>query len=524
MDGFDTLAVVIYAAAVLWIGIRVGRRSTTAADLQLAGRDLPAWAVLASLSATELSAATFIGVPAAAYTGDWSYLQFAFGALIGKLVVAVFVIPLFYRLEIVTGYGLLEQRFGPRTRRASAACFAAARILASGVRLFIAALAFAAVTGWSLEAAIVCLGFLAGAYTISGGLRAVVWTDTLQAALFLTSATTMLWILSGADHGGFAAIFEWAEAADRTRIFHLEPLFAVASARPLGVGIAGGFFLTLATHTTDHDMVQRLLGARSGAAGGWALAASALLNFPITALFLMLGTAIAYAHAITPPPYELADTNRVLPLFALHELPSGVRGLAFAGLFAAAMSSLDSAICAIATTWSVDIARPAVGDANSASRMRRASAVVCGLLIGSALAMAAYHRALANGAAGAAAPLSLVEFALSSMTILYGGLLGVFAWAIARPVPASSRDISGIVGLGAGAAVGLVLFLHPIALGRTSIAWPWWIPLAALCSLISIALVDAIGRRRVRSRARLGGLGDREKIEPDSAAPNATRN
>lgn len=495
MDAIDALALAIYAGAVLWIGLRVGGSRSDSADLQLAGRDLPAWAVLASLVATELSAATFIGVPAAAYAGDWSYLQFAIGALIGKLVVAALVIPLFYRLGIVTVYGLLAERFGPHTHRAAAACFIGGRILASGVRLFIAALAFAAVTGWSLEAAIIVCGLLAGAYTIRGGLRAVVWTDTLQAGVFLFAAAAILWILLGPDSlatgtgdaRGISALTSWAETGQRMRIFHLDPLFSLASARPLGVGIAGGFFLTLATHSTDHDMVQRLLAARTGAAGSWALAASALLNFPLTLLFLMLGTAIAHAHSVAPPPYEVGDGSRILPLFALHQLPSGVRGLAFAGLFAAAMSSLDSAICAIATTWSVDLAAPARSDADAVRRMRRASAVVCGLLIVAALAMSAYHRALATATAAAPA-LSLVEFALSSMTVLYGGLLGVFAWAIVRRE--SSADTAGIAGLMAGSGVGLLLFLHPIALGHSYIAWPWWIPLGAACALATTALVQ----------------------------------
>ena len=108
--------------------------------------------------------------------------------------------------------------------------------------------------------------------------------------------------------------------------------------------------------------------------------------------------------------------------------------------------------------------------------------------------MAAYHRALTAAPAQADGPplLSLVEFALSSMTILYGGLLGVFVWAVGHPRP--SADASGVAGLAAGSAVGLALFLHPIALEKTWIAWPWWIPLSAACALATIALT----RRRTR--------------------------
>jgi SSS family solute:Na+ symporter len=144
------LVIAAYAAAVLWIGVVAKRGHETAADLVVGRRSLPTWAVLASMVATELSAATFLGVPEASYTGTWSYLELAFGALLGKVAISAHVIPLYHRLGVVSIYQLLEQRFGPRAQRVAALCFMAGRILASGVRLFIAALAFSAVTGTSI--------------------------------------------------------------------------------------------------------------------------------------------------------------------------------------------------------------------------------------------------------------------------------------------------------------------------------------------------------------------------------------
>lgn len=148
--------------------------------------------------ATESSAATFVGVPHAAYTRDWSYLQLAFGALLGKLVLARHVIPLCHRLDITTVYAFLQHRFGPRTRKSAALCIVAGRSLASGARLFIAALAFSVASGWALEPAIVASALIAGLYTGRGGLRAVVWTDVLQAAVFIAAAGTAP--LSRPDH------------------------------------------------------------------------------------------------------------------------------------------------------------------------------------------------------------------------------------------------------------------------------------------------------------------------------------
>jgi len=480
VGAIDVIAIAAYAAAVLWVGRLAtthARAASARQDWALAGRALPTPAVLASMVATEVSAATFIGVPHAAYTGDWSYLQLAFGALAGKLVLAVRVIPLYHARGVVTVYEFLDERFGPSTRRSAAACFAIGRSFASGARLFIAAFAFSAATGVPVSASILGCALVAGLYTRSGGLRAVVWTDCLQAAVLVAGGSAALALASVALDGGVGAFAEWLAREQRARVFHLERwiTWSSISPMPLGNALVAGFFLTLATHATDHDMVQRLLAARSGRAGGRALWLSALVNFPMTLLFLSLGSAIAYAYSVSPPAYDISDAREALPLFAAHALPAGVRGLVFAGLFAAAMSSLDSAVCAIATTWLRDV-RPPVrsGDDPPLEAIRRVSTWSCTALAVAALAMAGYQELLRRGNA----PLpSMVEFALSAMTILYGALLGVFAVAVLRP--GRSRDRAGCAALAVGAAAGLALFLQPLLGATTGPAWGYWIPLSA---------------------------------------------
>jgi SSS family transporter len=505
MSALDALVILTYALLVLALGARASRRHPSWSDLLLARRGLPVWAVLGSTVATELSAATFLGVPHAAYTGNWTYLQLAFGALVAKALLAWRVIPLYHRLGVVTVYGYLELRFGPRTRRAAAVCFVAGRTLASGARLFIAALAFATVMDLPIETAIVGCGLVAGLYTLFGGIRAVVWTDTLQAGVFLLAAFALVSALAGHAAGGASEILGWAEGEGRTRVFHFEPWLALGDAHPFWVAVCGGFFLTLATHATDHDMVQRLLTTRDGRGAARALLGSALLNFPLTALFLFIGTGLAFVYASTPPS-SLPDPSRVLPTFALRELPAGLRGLLFAGLLAAAMSSLDSAICAIATTWVVDV-RPAP-EARRVPRLRRAAAVSAMFLMAAAIGMGAYHRALADAALQGPGhePLSLVELALAAMTILYGGLLGVFALGLGQR--GRGDDGSAVRGLLAGSVTGLGLFLHPLALGRTVIAWPWWIPIGAL---IAAAVAAASRSERPRGQGPLRFLGARRR-------------
>ena len=154
MKSLDLAVMGLYAVTLIWMGIHFARRPSRAQDFALGGRTLPTWAVLLSMSATELSAATFIGVPHAAYTGDWSYLQLALGSLLGKILLAWQIIPLYYRTGIVTVYGFLAERFGSSPQKAAALCFLLGRLLASGARLFIASLALAAVSDIPLALAI----------------------------------------------------------------------------------------------------------------------------------------------------------------------------------------------------------------------------------------------------------------------------------------------------------------------------------------------------------------------------------
>jgi SSS family transporter len=479
MEALDWIVMAAYGALVLFIGWRVGRGHQNEEELFLGGRRIPAWAALCSMVATELSAATFIGVPHSGFRGPWFYLQFAFGSLLARIVLAKWFLSLYYRMKLVTVYGFLAQRFGRGAELCSSWFFLGGRLFASGTRLFIGALAFAVVTKLSVEGSIIVAGIIATIYTISGGIRAVIWTDTLQGAVFIIAAITALVALHGYVPGGLGEAFSVGGEMGKTKVFNLESLDFLghlSSGTTLLAALFGGFFLTMATHGTDQDMVQRLLTTKSSRRGGSALILSGVANFPLTILFLTLGLGLWWFYLGWTGPYSIEDHERIFPLFVFNEIPAGLRGLIFAGLFAAAMSSMDSSLNSMATTWVVDI-RGNRGTQKSKVIETRLSTLIFGVLeIGAAILAYKWYESTKDQPGA----LNLVELALSSMTILYGGLLGAFLVGLLTPDRGTNESV--VIGMLVSGAVGLALVLQPVLFGQQYIAWPWWIVLGTLVS------------------------------------------
>src|SRR5918911_1853146 len=187
----DILVVVAYLAGTTLLGIWVGRRQRDAKDYFVAGREIPWWAVLFSVVATETSALTFISVPGLAYATNLGFLQLSVGYILGRIVVARALLPRYYEGELVTAYALLERRFGLATRRFASIVFMVTRGLADSVRVFATAIPIALVLegvvprAWVMPTAVLVLGTLTIVYTYKGGMRAVVWTEILQASIYI---------------------------------------------------------------------------------------------------------------------------------------------------------------------------------------------------------------------------------------------------------------------------------------------------------------------------------------------------
>jgi len=476
METIDWIVMLAYAALVVGIGVAASRGQHSAEGHLRADRSLPAWAVVFSILATEVSAATYIGVPEAAYKGNWSYLQFALGALLGKLVLATTFVPRYWKLQLPTVYGFLGQRIGPLAQKSCAWAFLGGRLIASGVRLFIAALAFDAATGFGLGNAIVGMALLSTVYTLLGGLKAVVWTDVAQGTIFALGALVALLVGLHALSIEPGAVVERALAAGKLTVFKWEAN-PFSDAYQTLTAILGGFVLALASHGTDQENVQHMLNVRNQRGSALSILTSGLFTFPIVALFLRRSGMRSLsedgwrlvAEGITTPE----EVKRIFPNFIVHEMPAGLRGLVFAGLFAAAVSSLGATLNATTSAWTSDI-RP-LADTGLA-RVRRLI-FVFGLLL---CAVGLFFGWYSEGST-----IDLVQLALSAMTILYPGILGAFL--VALFLDTRGNDTSVPLGMLTGVLFGTAFFFQKqllAPLGLPELAWPWTMTIATLAAVL----------------------------------------
>ncbi len=479
----DLIVIAAYFALTLGLGLWLSRGQRSSTDYFLGARDLPAWSVMLSIVATETSAVTVISTPGIGARGDLTFLQLPIGYLIGRLAVAAWLLPGYFRGDQQTAYARLEERFGTPTRRALSMIFLVTRFLGDGVRIFAGAIPLALLTGWDVSAAIIAMGAITLVYTYIGGLKAVIWADVIQLCIYVAGGVVGLY-LAWQMAGGLDA----AAVAGKLRIFDFTPSLTIPYTF-LG-GIIGGAMLSAASHGTDHLIVQRLLATRSLRDARRALIGSGVLVILQFALFLLVGTAIwAAGHAPDSMPGD-----QVFSRFVIDYFPVGLSGLVIAGILAAAMSTLSSSINALASSFTNDLYASWTGVTDQARLLRvgRIVSLVWGVaLVGGALGFQAL-------AAGSDTP--VVVLALSIASVTYGALLGAYLLAGSRPGRIIGRDVirAAVVTL---AVMLVTIFARrlapalPVLEPLGALAWPWYVPMGT-----SITLVTAWLSSRLRPR------------------------
>jgi SSS family transporter len=464
----DLAVILAYLIAITWFGARFRKGQTSLRDYFLGGRNAPWWAISLSIVSAETSTLTIVGTPGLSFAGNLGFLQLVFGYLLGRIVISLVFLPHYFRGEMFTAYELMRRRFGERTCRVTASIFLITRALAEGVRVFAISLVISIVLGTGEVASIILIVCLTLFYTFEGGMTAVIWTDVVQMCLYVVGAVLSLFVILARIPGGWEHVLAVGGQAGKFHVFDFgfSPNMQFFSRTyTFWAGLAGGCFLTMASHGTDQLMVQRLLSARDESRSRTALLSSWLVIFFQFSLFLLIGILLfVYYRDMHLPAPALKD--RMYPEFVWRNLPAGVAGLVTAAILAAAMANLSAALNSLASTTVIDFVRPlhrTAAEGNGLLLARTMTVLWGVVLVG--IGMLARHWG------------SVLESGLSIASVTLGLLLGVFLLGVLTKRVRERAAIAGV--LGGFAAIVFVRYGTPVA-------WTWWV-------LIGSAVTFAVG-------------------------------
>lgn len=476
----DSVIIVLYFVTITGIGLYMGRKEESLEDYALGGRRVPWWAVMASIIAAETSAATFIGTPAEGFKkGALTYVQLTMGLILGRILVGHIFLKPYYEYRVYTVYDFLAIRFGQKSKNYVSALFLVMRTLASGVRLYVPSLVM--VLAWRLFVqredvqfkhldswvpyawAIIGLTIVTCIYTAIGGIKAVIWTDLIQATLMFTSAiVAIVTILLSIGHGSIGAAFhELGAQVPAMTTFKGYFLTGFEDVKPgtgwwevvkmllaneytLGAALVATTVSSMAAFGTDQDMVQRMLTAEDAKRSRRSLVTSALMDVPIAAAFTFIGVLLIVFYNQNPE-FRPEKYNDVFGSYILKNMPMVIRGFVLAGVFATAMGSLSSALNALATTLTNDWYVPYMAKGRSQGHYvtiaRLFTALFAVLMIAIAVAFAYANVKNPN--------LTIIPVALGVAGYILGPMLGIFLVGMLTKTRGSDRGnmIAVTVGL-----------------------------------------------------------------------------
>lgn len=421
--GLDWMVILLYFVLVAGISVYVSRKmGDTTGEFFLGGQKIPWWAAGLSIFGSKLSALTFIAIPAKAFATDWVFILNNFMILVVAPIVTYFYLPYFRKLRITSVYEYLQIRFDYRVKLLGSLTFVIFQLSRLGVVIYLPALVLSTVTGIDIFICILLTTVITTAYSVAGGIEAVVWTEVLQVFVLLGGAiASFIFIVSNTD-GGLPAMFAEAQQHSKLRIANL----GWAMSEPvLWVILVGAFLTNLVTYTSDQVVVQRYLTTATEKEARLSIYTNALMAIPATLIFFSVGTAlwIFFRHhpaALNPH----GRTDDVFPWYIAQELPSGISGLVIAGLFAATMATISSSMNAIATVITTDFYRLWKTGATDRQSLRFARFLTVGLgVIGSLIAVYLVH--LDNP--------SIFDQYLKIIGLFGGALAGVFFAGIFMP-------------------------------------------------------------------------------------------
>jgi len=449
------------------------KKPSDGADYFLGSKSMPSWAVAISIVATSLSAVTFIGAPQQAYNGDLTYLATNIGMIFAAILIAFAFIPVFYRAGSASIYELLETRFGPAARKSASITFLIGRVLASGARVYAGAIP-AAIVLFGLKkgtqpeylmGAIAVLTLVGIVYTLAGGIRSVIWSDVIQFGILIGAALCAIVLIVNSINAPLGDVLTelrsgGADGTSKLTLFDSgmrsiesdgvqQSYFDWSAPFSLPACIIGFTLLGIGSYGTDQDLAQRMLTCKDAKQGARSVIAGILLGIPSVAIFLTLGLLLWVLYmrpeltgieGATAPE----DSVTVFLHYILTQIPPGVRGLMMAGLFAAGLSSLNSAINAMSAAFISDLYEPIMTRRRGESvpqqelvRVGRIGVISWGIVLGVFACVCIFWKSSNND--------TLINFALGVMGFAYAGLVGVFFCALFTRRGSSASVIAALI-------------------------------------------------------------------------------
>jgi len=472
---FDYAIIVIFLIGVALFGILKGGKQKSVEDYFLGSKSVPWWAVCFSIVAAETSTLTFISIPGLAYLTNLNFLQVTFGYLIGRIIIAKFFLPAYFSGELNTAYAFLEKRFGSKTRSFSSIVFLFTRTAADGVRLFATAIPLKLMLNVDYPTAIIIIAVISLAYTITGGVKGIIWVDVILMVIYLGGAILAgYFLLNNYLPEGFHSLVEAAKPDNKLELFNLNFGSSLGEffGKPYTLisGILGGTFLSMASHGTDQLIVQRLLSTNSLKQAQKAIIGSGLLVIVQFVIFLLLGVGL-FAY------YGNLDmrSDEVFPKFIIESLPSPFSGIIIAGLFAAAMSTLAGSISSLSSSTMLDLYNPFHKNRNKNNDLRVSRLFT--LMWAVLLIFAAIF--FMNS------PQTVVELALSIASFTYGGLLGTFMLGL---FVKEAKQEDALAGFTSG------IFIMVTVISLNLVAWTWFTLIGVAATLLIGTLLSYLNK------------------------------
>ncbi len=441
----DLTTLGLYLAGIAVLGFWCARRTGDTEAFFLGSRNFAGWVLGLSLVGTSISSISFLAYPADAFKTSWLRYLPNLMLPVAVLIAARYFLPFFRDGRTTTAYEILERRFGPSVRLYGASVFLFAQVVRISIILYLAALMLHEISGIGLTTCIIAGGLVVAAYTVAGGISAVIWTDVVQTLVLAAGGLVCLAVILEALPGGIGQVFELASAANKLSFAEVRDDVLQPVGWHLGLSektgtmmLLMGLTVWLTEYSSNQNTVQRFCAARSAREARRAMYLCAAFSLPIWAFFMFLGTSLWAFFQVFPVSevMEMLDGTRkaeqVLPYFIVHHLPPGVAGLVIAAALAAAMSSLDSSINAIGTVGTVDVYRRHVRPQRDDRHYLRFARGLCAGAGGVMIAGALY---LANTETR-----TLQDTATILVALLGGGMLGLYLLAFCTRI----RDVHAV--------------------------------------------------------------------------------